>query len=77
MLSTSTYKSPFGEIGLLKEDENLLRVSFTDIAFKSLDAINNSYYLAKRCKNDWSFICLLYTSPSPRDVEESRMPGCG
>ena len=20
--------------------------------------------------------CLLYTSPSPRDVEESRMPGC-
>ena len=21
-----------------------------------------------------SFICLLYTSPSPRDVEESRMP---
>ena len=43
MLSTSTYKSPFGEIGLLKEDENLLRVSFTDITFKSLDAINNPY----------------------------------
>ncbi len=43
MLSTSTYKSPFGEIGLLKEDENLLRVSFTDIAFKGLDAINNPY----------------------------------
>ena len=21
-------------------------------------------------------ICLLYTSPSPRDVEESRMPSC-
>ena len=21
-----------------------------------------------------SYICLLYTSPSPRDVEESRMP---
>ena len=21
-----------------------------------------------------SFVCLLYTSPSPRDVEESRMP---
>jgi len=25
-------------------------------------------------KSDWSRICLLYTSPSPRDVEESRMP---
>ena len=23
---------------------------------------------------DWSNACLLYTSPSPRDVEESRMP---
>ena len=22
----------------------------------------------------WVLICLLYTSPSPRDVEESRMP---
>ena len=28
--------------------------------------------------NHWdiSYICLLYTSPSPRDVEESRMPSC-
>ena len=24
--------------------------------------------------NGWSNDCLLYTSPSPRDVEESRMP---
>ena len=24
--------------------------------------------------NDWDKVCLLYTSPSPRDVEESRMP---
>ena len=23
---------------------------------------------------EWHNICLLYTSPSPRDVEESRMP---
>ena len=23
---------------------------------------------------EWSNVCLLYTSPSPRDVEESRMP---
>ena len=25
----------------------------------------------------WSHVCLLYTSPSPRDVEESGMPGWG
>ena len=24
--------------------------------------------------DDGDFVCLLYTSPSPRDVEESRMP---
>ena len=25
-------------------------------------------------RNHYSYTCLLYTSPSPRDVEESRMP---
>ena len=25
-------------------------------------------------QNTYTIICLLYTSPSPRDVEESRMP---
>ena len=28
----------------------------------------------KQCSQALSSICLLYTSPSPRDVEESRMP---
>ena len=29
----------------------------------------------KKCSSyDWERGCLLYTSPSPRDVEESRMP---
>ena len=32
-----------------------------------------NYYL-KEQKNDRMGDCLLYTSPSPRDVEESRMP---
>ena len=31
-------------------------------------AVANTYYLALMLS------CLLYTSPSPRDVEESRMP---
>ena len=29
------------------------------------------------CEGEWvemAYTCLLYTSPSPRDVEESRMP---
>ena len=24
----------------------------------------------------WDWVCLLYTSPSPRDIGESRMPSC-
>ena len=31
--------------------------------------------LRVQCPKEWiHYICLLYTSPSPRDVEESRMP---
>ena len=30
--------------------------------------------LVKYEVNGMSMVCLLYTSPSPRDVEESRMP---
>ena len=45
------------------------------------DTQNNEKYDSKAgkvetqtSKNDTSKPCLLYTSPSPRDVEESRMP---
>ena len=34
-------------------------------------SIANKYLLPKQIKDNG---CLLYTSPSPRDVEESRMP---
>ena len=33
-----------------------------------------SMNLSKVREEDNSYYCLLYTSPSPRDVEESRMP---
>ena len=32
------------------------------------------YEVARNVRNDHFRSCLLYTSPSPRDVEESRMP---
>ena len=40
-------------------------------ASKNLDAKGVFQWMMEK-PNDW--ICLLYTSPSPRDVEESRMP---
>ena len=37
MLSTCLYNSPVGNIGLLKKDENLISLSFTDTRFKALN----------------------------------------
>ena len=42
-----------------------------DLVSKSLDLISK-YDLLK--VGGQIYVCLLYTSPSPRDVEESRMP---
>ena len=49
-----------------------------------ISGLSSAYYLSKKHKVDLfekqdrfgghSYTCLLYTSPSPRDVEESRMP---
>ena len=38
------------------------------------DRFNNTLYDGDTWVSDDTKICLLYTSPSPRDVEESRMP---
>ena len=38
------------------------------------EIIINRKMLAQLALNDPKCFCLLYTSPSPRDVEESRMP---
>ena len=43
-----------------------------DIAGKSL--IQRVYERVQLCSTDQIYICLLYTSPSPRDPIGSRMP---
>ena len=52
-------------------------MSALENAIQALRLIDNQAdlnELAKQWKLQMSYICLLYTSPSPRDVEESRMP---
>ena len=34
----------------------------------------NQTYKARLVEQDWNQVCLLYTSPSPRDRQKSRMP---
>ena len=48
---------------------NAMKTNLTNME-KKLDEADK----AKHQENIDSNICLLYTSPSPRDVEESRMP---
>jgi len=43
------------------------------------EVIRNFLYRICGCEPTWttgSVICLLYTSPSPRDLSTSRMPSC-
>ena len=60
--------SKFGNISLIAADwgTSNLRVWGIDHEGKVVNSITNG--------KGMSSLCLLYTSPSPRDVEESRMP---
>ena len=68
---------------LLEEELNLIFNKIENINFKE-DIDNYAEFVllgaslfeikAKRLLPQEEEICLLYTSPSPRDVEESRMP---
>ena len=55
------------EIKTCSTFEDTFKQAYNDPAYKIIIPIENS--LAGRVAD-----CLLYTSPSPRDVEESRMP---
>ena len=59
-LSSNNYKST--EHWFRKE------VDMIDLFPSSLDAINNSYYLAKRCKVEWSFINTIFPGLSLKDT---------
>ena len=53
-----------------KSKENWFRqeTDMLDLFPNSLDAINNSHYLAKRCKSDWSFINTIFPGLSLKDT---------
>ena len=63
----SLIKSETEKVTPLREKniENLSKIQRLNLELQNLDEENN------RIQNEF---CLLYTSPSPRDVEESRMP---
>ena len=56
----------------LLEDFDEVRQEFLDNKDKLV--WNSWNYGLKRYQKDWVYNCLLYTSPSPRDRQKSRMP---
>ena len=58
-------------IGPSEEDQNKM---LKELNYNSLDDLIKSTVPEKIQLKDGLNICLLYTSPSPRDAHESRMP---
>ena len=54
----------------------VIKSNGSDLVYASIGAATGVYYVTKNGSDsaDGNSICLLYTSPSPRDFEASRMP---
>ena len=61
-----------GEFSYSNLGVSLLGYIFTEMENLSYESLYDKYIFSKYQLNN----CLLYTSPSPRDVEECRMPSC-
>ena len=53
----------------IEHDDQTLRMHFLDENSESEEIV-----LLMHGEPTWSYLCLLYTSPSPRDRQKSRMP---
>ena len=72
------YQATAGQTSFSGSDANSLTLTYTDSLY--LDVYQNgthTHYLDIHVDSVDHDVCLLYTSPSPRDVEESRFAGCG
>ena len=53
-------------------------IAFTDCVKNYLEVFGEQnvriYFYDDLVANNWNYYCLLYTSPSPRDKRQSRMP---
>ena len=72
-MNTSELYDYFKKCSSLSTDTRSLNKKSIFFALKG-DNFNGNKFAEEAIKNGASYACLLYTSPSPRDVEESRMP---
>ena len=73
----STSTDPIGVVfssSKTTTDFSLSDVSVSGGSLSNLSGSDKTYTATFTASGDGSKTCLLYTSPSPRDVEESRMP---
>ena len=60
--------------GLLEDEKRCRDVGCTDYLTKPITMDDLLVGVARNLKNEQPHLCLLYTSPSPRDQRGSRMP---
>ena len=74
ILKDDSSEKPF--IVDVREDDEIAiaSFSFSVLHLPLSKAANWSAKIGELLPKDQPIVCLLYTSPSPRDVEESRMP---
>ena len=74
---------PVGAVGFFRKEAPLNLVASLGSGFKEREAVVDGVFdglvvtefeVQEAVVLEASPVCLLYTSPSPRDVEESRMP---
>ena len=60
--------------GFIEIEDHIFDQNSQIVVDTSEEKLKNEFKGVQRSYIPMSCICLLYTSPSPRDVEESRMP---
>ena len=58
----------------IRTERLLIKTPEIDDKFELTQLINDKHVIKWLSDMPFPYTCLLYTSPSPRDVEESRMP---
>ena len=63
-----------GRLSSYDLEDQVVKRTFNSKAIEFILTAEVIHSMSKKPHDNQSYICLLYTSPSPRDVEESRMP---
>ena len=71
-MSTDSMTTSFADYVATQDARNTIQLNIRKYTLMLCECLTDDF--TRRHPNSDPYNCLLYTSPSPRDVEESRMP---